>query len=255
MLRVEFCGDVYHNAAELYTTPENEDDMSDSQKPAPDSRQMRAADVAYDVIRKGILDSRWPPGAHLRELELATVTGVSRTPVREALRRLEADGLVTLVPNLGARVNAWDAQDLDEIFGLRSILEGDAARLAASRVTPAQLTELEKLCDQMEGLVAAYPDVNYGTLSVYNDQFHGIILTAAGNRRLQQLLKQVVEMPLVIRTFTRYTQRDLCRSMAHHREITEALRAGDGQWASAIMQAHVRAGRAVFTEHAPNTKN
>lgn len=74
MLRVEFCGDVYHNAAELYTTPENEDDMSDSQKPAPDSRQMRAADVAYDVIRKGILDSRWPPGAHLRELELATVT-------------------------------------------------------------------------------------------------------------------------------------------------------------------------------------
>lgn len=204
--------------------------MSDSPTPTPDSRHKRAADVAYDVIRKGILDSRWPTGAHLREQELASVTGVSRTPVREALRRLEADGLVTLVPNLGARVNAWDAQDLDEIFGLRSVLESHATRLAADYVTADQLTELEELCEKMEGLVATYPDVNYTTLSVYNDQFHGIILTAAGNRRLQQLLKQVVEMPLVVRTFARYSKRDLSRSMAHHREIAEALRARDGQW-------------------------
>jgi DNA-binding GntR family transcriptional regulator len=117
------------------------------------------------------------------------------------------------------------------------------------------LTELEGLCEKMDGLVAAYPDVDHQALSVYNDRFHGILLQAADNRRLQLLLKQVVEMPLVVRTFARYGARDLSRSMAHHREITEALRAGDGQWAASVMQAHVRAGRAVFTEFAPILKD
>jgi DNA-binding GntR family transcriptional regulator len=209
---------------------------------------MRAADVAYEIIRKGILNSQWPAGAHLRENELAEVTGVSRTPVREALRRLEADGLVTLVPNLGARVNDWGEQDLDEIFGLRTLLESHAAELAARRITKAQLAELERLCAAMDGVVESYPSVDHRALSVYNDQFHNVILDAAGNRRLQQLIKQVVEMPLVIRTFVRYDRRDLARSMGHHREITEALSAGDGRWAAAVMESHVRAGRAVFGE-------
>jgi DNA-binding GntR family transcriptional regulator len=224
--------------------------MNDQQTPPRDPRQPRAADLAYERIRQGILDSRWASGEHLRENELAEITGVSRTPVREALRRLEADGLVTLVPNLGARVNAWGEQDLDEIFGLRTVLESHAVLLAAQRISLPQLAELFRLCVAMEDLVAAYPDVNHQELSVYNDQFHGLLLEASGNRRLQLLLKQVVEMPLVVRTFVRYSRRDLSRSMAHHREITEALSAGDGRWAAAVMESHVRAGRAVFTEAA-----
>ena len=109
----------------------------------------RAADRAYRFIREGILASRWPPGAHLREQELAELSGVSRTPVREALRRLAADGLLQLVPNLGAKVNAWTIQDLDEIFGLRATLESQAAGLAASRAGPQHLAELASLCDAM----------------------------------------------------------------------------------------------------------
>lgn len=213
-----------------------------------DDAPVRAADAAYGIIRQGILDSRWPAGAHLREQELAAATGVSRTPVREALRRLEADGLVTLVPNLGARVNAWGDQDLDEIFGLRVLLESHAAELAASRIGRREIAELERLCEQMEEVISHYPQVDHQVLSVYNDRFHGLLLNASGNRRLQQLLKQVVEMPLVLRTFARYSHRDLLRSMAHHREITEALAAGDGAWAAAVMRAHVRAGRAVFRD-------
>jgi DNA-binding GntR family transcriptional regulator len=224
--------------------------MSDKQTVPRENRQPRAADIAYDRIRRGILDSRWVSGDHLRENELADATGVSRTPVREALRRLEADGLVTLLPNLGARVNAWGDQDLDEIFGLRTVLESHAVLLAAQRISPPQLAELVSLCTAMEALVATYPDVDHQELSVYNDQFHGLLIKASGNRRLQLLLKQVVEMPLVVRTFVRYSRRDLSRSMAHHREITEALRVGDGKWAAAVMESHVRAGRAVFTEAA-----
>lgn len=209
---------------------------------------VRAADAAYAIIRQGILASRWEAGAHLREQELAAATGVSRTPVREALRRLEADGLVTLVPNLGARVNDWGEQDLDEIFGLRVLLESHAAELAAARMKPEEIAELEGLCTRMEEVVSHYPQVDHHALSVYNDRFHSLLLEASGNRRLQQLLKQVVEMPLVLRTFARYSRRDLVRSMAHHREITEALAAGDGAWAASVMRAHVRAGRAVFRD-------
>lgn len=221
--------------------------MSDAETNKDDA-PVRAADAAYAIIRQGILDSRWPAGAHLREQELAAVTGVSRTPVREALRRLEADGLVTLVPNLGARVNAWGEQDLDEIFGLRVLLESHAAELAASRIGQREIAELERLCEQMEEVISHYPQVDHQALSVYNDRFHSLLLKASGNRRLQHLLKQVVEMPLVLRTFARYSRRDLIRSMAHHREITEALAAGDGSWAAAVMRAHVRAGRAVFRD-------
>lgn len=221
--------------------------MSDAD-PRNDDAPVRAADAAYAIVRQGILDSRWPAGAHLREQELAAVTGVSRTPVREALRRLEADGLVTLVPNLGARVNAWDRQDLDEIFGLRVLLESHAVDLAASRIGERDLADLNHLCDQMEELISHYPKINHQDLFVYNNRFHSLLLSASGNRRLQQLLKQVVEMPLVLRTFTRYSRRELVRSMAHHREIVEALTARDGAWAAAVMRAHVRAGRAVFQD-------
>lgn len=206
----------------------------------------RAVDTAYAALRQGILDSRWPAGTHMREQELANLVGVSRTPIREALRRLEADGLVTVVPNLGARVNDWSEADLDEIFALRTLLESQAVMEAAGRVSEADIRQLESLADAMDGLVAAWPDVDYGHLSELNDRFHGILISAAGNRRLRQLLKQVVEMPLVVRTFRRYDRRHLTRSMSHHREIVEALRARDGLWAASVMKAHIQAGRAVF---------
>ena len=214
------------------------------ERPLPAAQ--RAVDTAYAALRQGILDSRWPAGTHMREQELANLVGVSRTPIREALRRLEADGLVTVVPNLGARVNDWSEADLDEIFALRALLESQAVLEAAARIGEAEIRQLETLAEAMDALVAAWPDVDYGQLSELNDRFHGLLIAAAGNRRLRQLLKQVVEMPLVVRTFRRYDRRDLTRSMSHHHEIVEALKMGDGVWAASIMKAHIQAGRAVF---------
>lgn len=229
--------------------------MSDAEKSrttvhatAADGRPLRAVDQAYEAIRNGILTGRWGSGTHLRENELADITGVSRTPVREALRRLEVDGLITLEPNLGARVNAWEEQDLDEIFGLRRLLECEVVKLAADRITPAQANDLEALCAGMDALVAPFPAVDYRKLTKLDDQFHSMLQEISGHKRLSQVLKQVIELPLVVRTFARYSERSLRRSMGHHRELMEALRAGDGVWASGVMEAHVRAGRAVFRE-------
>ncbi|WP_414638376.1 GntR family transcriptional regulator [Azospirillum sp.] len=171
--------------------------------------------------------------------------------MREALRRLAAGGLLQLVPNLGAKVSEWTAKDLDEIFGLRATLESQAAGLAATRAAPHHLKELAALCDAMEALTDDFGAVDFSRITPLNDRFHGLLIEIAGDRRLGQMIRRVMEMPLVLRTFARYSRRDLARSMNHHREIVEALAARDSEWASSVMRAHVRAGRAVFATAAP----
>ena len=114
----------------------------------------KSVDKAYAAIRQAIADQHFQPGERLTEERLAEQIGVSRTPVREALRRLSADGILELLPNLGARLPSWSMDELDEIFGLRQVLEAYGAELAAVRISPAQLAELRQLCDSMERLAA-----------------------------------------------------------------------------------------------------
>src|SRR5215203_6092246 len=99
----------------------------------------RAAEAAYGIIREGILSGELARGQRLREEELALRAGVSRTPVREALRRLDAEGLVDFTPNRGARVTAWSERELEDVYEARALLESYGARLAATRVTAEEL--------------------------------------------------------------------------------------------------------------------
>ncbi|MCA1972444.1 MAG: GntR family transcriptional regulator [Caenispirillum sp.] len=222
--------------------------------PQPADGGERAADRAYKLIREGILRQHWSGGEHLREHDLAAFTGVSRTPVRDALRRLAAEGLVELTPNAGARIWEWTTEELDDIFDLRSLMEGHAASLAAARIAPAQLAELADLCDRMEAVVEASADsqVALVELSPLNERFHGVILEASGSRRLRLALRQVIQVPLVMRTFAVYSAAELRRSMSHHREIAEALAARDGVWAESVMRSHLHAGHAVMTRGRAN---
>ncbi|MCP1336763.1 GntR family transcriptional regulator [Futiania mangrovi] len=207
-----------------------------------------AAARAYAEIKAGILRNRWPDGAHLREQELAETLGVSRTPVRDALRRLASEGLVEIETHVGCRVRGWKPADIDEIFGLRTELEGYAARRAATRLDPHALGELEDLCKRMEDILRT--DVNdpatRDRIAPLNERFHAIILEAAQNSRLAGLVRQVVSIPLVLRTFARYEPAEITRSMAQHRELLEAFRAREPGWAEAVMRAHIHAGHAVM---------
>src|SRR5437867_8366947 len=106
-----------------------------------------ASGAATEVIRQAILDGRLEPGRRLKEEELARELGISRTPVREALLVLQAEGLVDAAPNRGAVVRAHDAVDLDDLYQLRALLEGYAARRAASRITLNQIASLWASCD------------------------------------------------------------------------------------------------------------
>lgn len=222
------------------------DGLATASRPRPPTRQRtmpKAVERAYSRIRSAIVDGEFPPGMHLEEEGLAESTGVSRTPVREALRRLAAEGFVEFVPHQGAFVPTWTEADHHEIFDLRAVLESFGARLAARRVSPAALDELRSLTAGMEEAARSHRPDRMDDVADLNNRFHGAVLTASGNRRLRQLAQATVAMPLVLRTFQKYSAERLERSLAHHREIVDALAAHDESWAEAIMRTHILSAR------------
>ncbi|MFI0350828.1 GntR family transcriptional regulator [Actinomadura sp. 9N407] len=210
----------------------------------------RATDTAYEAVRKMILSGEAGAGTRLGESELAEALGLSRTPVREALQRLGADGLVEVLPHRGARVVRWTRQDLAEIFELRALLEPYAAARAA-RIGQDQsvLADLAGQCAAMERAVA---DGDLDRVAQLNSRFHAAIIDASGNRRLPAMLTSVMHAPLILGTFRRYDADSMARSMNHHRELVAALAAGDPGWAESVMRAHIRAAAAHLTEQEEN---
>jgi DNA-binding GntR family transcriptional regulator len=201
-----------------------------------------AVDRAYQAIREGIMRGTYAQGAHITAQGLATVSGLSRTPVREAMRRLHAEGLIRIIPNRGAFVAHWDKAEIEHIYDLRVLLEGFAAESAALRVTPEQLVELRETADEMQALVVQ-PDPSREAIAEINDRFHKAVLKASGNARLQELLNTIVEISLVLSTFRHYQIEELRRSANQHSELVSALEMRDPAWARSVMAAHILSAR------------
>jgi DNA-binding GntR family transcriptional regulator len=208
----------------------------------------KSTDKAYVSILEALTAGRLRPGEHLAEERLAREIGVSRTPVREALRRLSAEGFIELMPNQGGKVPLLSIDDVVEIFDLRLILESYAASLAAQKITAAQLKELSELCSGMEQAFANRRGDYITEISRRNRRFHRVIMEASCGRRLSRILTQVIEMPLMLDTYNRFSVDDMTRSMRHHHELTVALAAHDADWAKSVMQAHIQSGRNVYLE-------
>src|SRR5262245_30487587 len=207
--------------------------MSDT---STDTDGRDAADRTHRLIRDQILSGDRAGGEWLREGELAESTGVSRTPVREALRRLTAEGLVRYERHRGVQVQDWSVRDLDEIFSLRSVLEPWGCRLAAENGT-VDLEMLGDLATRMDAVAGSDVD----KLTELNNTFHRTVLEGADNGRLSSVISAVIQVPLVWRTFSRYSPEALRRSLAHHHELVAALTAKDADWAESVMRSHVRA--------------
>jgi DNA-binding GntR family transcriptional regulator len=210
-----------------------------------------AEDRAYQAIRSAIIDGTYANGAHIDAGGIANALGISRTPVREAFRRLHAEGLLTLIANRGAYVTPWTRGDLDELFSLRVVLESHAASMAAERLDAAGIAQLRSLADRMEQSVAPHaapqlPAHSLQAVMTLNAEFHRTIIGASGNRRLTILMSTLVDTPLIMRTFTIYTADDLHRSMAHHRELIAAFEAKDADWAASVMRSHLHAAHQVL---------
>jgi DNA-binding GntR family transcriptional regulator len=200
---------------------------------------------ALERLRALILTGEYGPDERLIEEQLAERLGVSRTPVRQALTMLEAEGLVEITPNRGATVCSFSIEDVWDIYDLRAVLEGHAARRAAGRIERRELERLRELAREMEGLPGQFDDheEEIRALVALNQGFHGTIVEASRNRRLERLINRTVEIPLMFKAFYWYTLHERTISNHYHRQILEALENGDADRAEIIMREHVYEGR------------
>ena len=200
-------------------------------------------------VRSWILSGQLAPGEQLVEGPIAELCGVSRTPVRDALRRLEAELLVERSDTQRTFVAHWSMEDVADAFELRAFLEGRAARLAAEKITPENLAEL-KIANDMVGASSHSENIDVSTFLEGNKQFHHILLTSANSRRLTALLNTLIEQPVIWRTAHFYDRAALISSHHEHNELIAAFERRDGAWAEAIMRAHIlRAYHAYADAH------
>ena len=202
------------------------------------------------AVRELILRGDFPAGARLGEVELAERLGVSRTPVREALGRLAAEGLVEIVPNRGARVPSWTVAELEGVFDLRTALEPRLTALAVPRAGHADVAALGELAEAMLDVGAPGPDQDLDAIVPLNREFHGRLVALADQPAMASALAGAIHAPIVLRNFHTYDEASLRRSLAHHLEIVAAVRAGDPAWAQAVMTAHIPNARAVMVRAA-----
>ncbi len=210
-----------------------------------EERPASAADGAYRALRDDILAGRLPADARLTEMTIAERLGISRTPVREAVKRLIIEGFLTREPGQGLRVTVLEPDEVQQIFRIRLMLESYAARRAAEFASPAEIAELQALADRMTGHTPPRSDTDYAAISEANAAFHRLVMLAARSPRLGAMLSLAVNLGLVLRTYRMYSERDLIRQSRHHHDIAEAIAAREPGWAEAAMTAHIEAAAAV----------
>lgn len=195
--------------------------------------------TAYRRLLDELREGRLNPGDRLRETELAERLGVSRTPVREAIRQLEADGIVAHVPRQGASIRTLDYAEVMELYEMRAVLEGTAARLAARAASDI---EIEELFDMNQALARTGTSPAAFAL---NRQFHAALLDAAKNRFLTRSITSL-QKALMILGPTTLTQPDRAeQAVEEHFGILDAIKARDGALAEAAMRAHIEAAQRV----------
>jgi DNA-binding GntR family transcriptional regulator len=214
------------------------------------TRPVTSAERALATLRDLIMGGELAPGARLGEVELADRLGVSRTPVREALSRLAAEGLVEIAPNRGARVVTWTVAELEGVFDLRAVLEPQLTAHAVPNAAAADVEELDALARRMHEVGTPGPGQDLDALVPLNRAFHDRLVALAAHPTLATALAAAIHPPIVRRNFLTYDEASLRRSLAHHSEIVAALRAGDPEWARAVMTSHIANARAVMVRAA-----
>ncbi len=194
-----------------------------------------------DRIVGAVLSGEVPLGGKLREQALAQSLGVSRGPMREAIRRLEGRGLIERVANHGARVISLGADDLREIYTIREALEGIACRLATERMTPADLKRLSNLVEKQVAEVKKQKQ----PYALESDlDFHSRIVSAAGSKRLETLINdELFDMLRIYRARSEAVPGRGMRAVVEHQQVVKAMMAGDPSKAEEMMRLHIRAAR------------
>jgi len=208
--------------------------------PAPPPRLLSPRALYQDVaerLRQQIFARQLEPGSWIDELKLCAEYGISRTPMREALKVLAVEGLVTMKVRRGAYVTEMSRDDVAQVYHLLGLLESDAAGEVAAHATEAQRAELRALHERLEKQVRQR-DAFFAT----NEQFHLALLQAAGNRWRTQIVTDLRKVMKLNRHHSLFKQGRLADSLAEHRALMQAIEAHDAARATALMKAHFASG-------------
>jgi DNA-binding GntR family transcriptional regulator len=204
-----------------------------------DDRPVSAADAAYLNLRSDILSGALAADERLTELGLAERLNLSRTPVREAVKRLLIEGFVTRSPGDGLRVTALKQDEVEQIFRIRLMLEGYGARRAAEFASEEEIETLFRLANEISDRIPPQSEADYDAITRANTEFHRTIMLASRSPRLGSMLSLAVNMGLVVRTYRTYSDHDMARQARQHHDIAEAIASRDPDWAEAAMSHHV----------------
>jgi len=214
----------------------------------PMSRQPLARVALYqevaELLRARIFAHELPPGAWIDEQAIAAELGISRTPMREALKVLVSEGLAVLKPRRGCYVAELSEQDLDEVFPVMALLEGRCALEATQKATAADIQHLEQLHEALE---QAARDQNADAFFAANDAFHAALQDIAGNGWLKHLIDDTRKVIKLTRRYSLVVDGRVDQSLAEHRTIMAALREGDANLAAQRMHDHLLSGREALS--------
>lgn len=189
-----------------------------------------------ELIRDQILAGAFKPGQRLGEVELSQTLGVSRSPIREAIRQLAAEGLLNVEPQKGASVPNPDPEQLKELFVVREALEVMAVRLVVESCADSQLEELRRLHDQMKAVMAEEETPRYPS----KEDFHHKIWELSGNRKLLESLERINAQIRLARTMSGWKPQRAVKAHEEHAQIVECIENRDADKAAELMQLHLR---------------
>lgn len=205
----------------------------------------------FHYIREDILNGRYKSGEALVETKLAQELGVSRTPVREAIRQLELEGLVTSIPNRGVFVTGVSKQDVEDIYTIRSMVEGLAVRWAAERIDDDQLKELEEIVELMEYYTRKE---DYEEIAKLDTRFHDLIYESCKSKVLKHILSSYIHYVQRARLFSLKVPKRAQRALKEHRAIFQAILEKDPKKAEELMIEHISHASENLSTHGPKSE-
>lgn len=206
-------------------------------------RTQATADSVLDLIIGGTLAT----DGWLREVEIAKTLGVSRTPVRDALRELAGAGVVVIEQNRGARVKHYSPEEIEEVYRARAIIEPTVAAAAVHHLNADQLSRMKEIASTMRRLHAEAG--SRSELARLNREFHAIIFANSGDHPLTVTAQNLMIPMVVTKVMHSYEGRKVSRSMDEHEDLITAIERKDPEWAEAIMRSHILAGLSSYKRY------
>ncbi|MCO0636108.1 GntR family transcriptional regulator [Lutimaribacter sp. EGI FJ00014] len=219
------------------------------------SSRPNATEQAYQAIRKNILTGKLEEGERLTETRLSDDLGLSRTPIREAIGRLVLEGFIERQSGYTTRVAHFPEDEAEQIYEIRRLMECYSVQRAARLATEEDIAELRRINAAMKADTPPRDEAANQRLTEANEAFHRAIVAAARSPRLTALMTTALDVSMVVRTYSMYSEKDLMRSLNHHAEIIDAIEARAPKWAASVMSAHLLAGASRVAARMQHSKS